>query len=279
MSRRIDEWAIELEDHDIKFRGCNFVKGQILADILAETPLAESKEKESKETTNKKEEPKNMWKLYTYGASSYDGSGAEYEALLAGLRIAASMEVQDLNIFVDSQRDQNKKSNAFSKPDSMTLSRLAKEVLLEVLHEKSIAQKEVADIIKKEVNGRVEVTNRDIVKGMERRLGKTHQGWMDELPHVLWTHKTTSKSSNDETPFSLVYGSEAVVPIEISMETKRIKEFKVKTNEKRRREDLDILKEQKEMCFIREAYYKHELEGYYNKHVRPSTFKPGTYVL
>ncbi|GKG28291.1 hypothetical protein Tco_0406618, partial [Tanacetum coccineum] len=28
----------------------------------------------------------------------------------------------------------------------------------------------------------VEVTNRDIVKGMERRLGKTHQGWMDELP-------------------------------------------------------------------------------------------------
>nr|GEU91844.1 hypothetical protein [Tanacetum cinerariifolium] len=156
-------------------RGRNSVKGQILADILAETPLAESKEKESKETTNEEEEPKNMWKLYTDGASSYDGSGAEYEALLAGLRIAVSMKVQDLNIFVDSH---------------------------------------------------------------------------------------------------LVYGSEAVVSIEISMETKRIKEFKVKTNEKRRREDLDILKEQKEMCFIREAYYNHELDGYYNKRVRPSTFKP-----
>ncbi|GKC01621.1 reverse transcriptase domain-containing protein, partial [Tanacetum coccineum] len=31
----------------------------------------------------------------------------------------------------------------------------------------------------------VEVTNRDIVRGMERRLEKTHQGWMDELLQVL----------------------------------------------------------------------------------------------
>ncbi|GJW51399.1 reverse transcriptase domain-containing protein [Tanacetum coccineum] len=33
-----------------------------------------------------------------------------------------------------------------------------------------------------QANGQVEVTNRDIVKGMKRRLGKTHQGWVDELP-------------------------------------------------------------------------------------------------
>ncbi|GJW31479.1 hypothetical protein Tco_0051511 [Tanacetum coccineum] len=29
---------------------------------------------------------------------------------------------------------------------------------------------------------RVEVTNRDLLKGMERRLGKNHQGWVDEIP-------------------------------------------------------------------------------------------------
>ncbi|GJT86706.1 reverse transcriptase domain-containing protein [Tanacetum coccineum] len=94
-------------------------------------------------------------------------------------------------------------------------------------------------------NGHMEVTNRDIVKGMERRLGKTHHGWVDELPRVLWAHKTTPKSSNGETPFILFYGFEADVPIEISVETKRIKEFEVRQNEKRRREDLDILEEQK----------------------------------
>ncbi|GJS70476.1 reverse transcriptase domain-containing protein [Tanacetum coccineum] len=58
----------------------------------------------------------------------------------------------------------------------------------------------------------VEVTNREIIKGMER---------------------------------SLVYGSEAVIPIEISVETKRVQDFDPKENEKRRREDLDILEERR----------------------------------
>ncbi|GJU93573.1 hypothetical protein Tco_1318329 [Tanacetum coccineum] len=65
-----------LQSINIKLRGRNSVKGQILADFLAETPSAESKENEAKETTDKKEEPENMWKLYTDGASSFDGSGA-----------------------------------------------------------------------------------------------------------------------------------------------------------------------------------------------------------
>ncbi|GKF66933.1 reverse transcriptase domain-containing protein, partial [Tanacetum coccineum] len=89
-----------------------------------------------------------------------------------------------------------------------------------------------------QANGQVEVTNRDIVKGMEQRLGQNHQGWVDELPQVIWAHMTSPKSSNRETPFSLTYDSEAVVPIEISVETERIKGFEVRKNDKRRREDL-----------------------------------------
>ncbi|GJQ94458.1 hypothetical protein Tco_0005597 [Tanacetum coccineum] len=85
--------------------------------------------------------------------------------------------------------------------------------------------------------------------------------------------------SNEETPFSLTYGSEAFIPIEISMETERVKEFEARKNDKRHQEDLDILKERGEIAFIREAHYKQKLERYYNKHVWPSTFKPGTYVL
>ncbi|GJU50675.1 reverse transcriptase domain-containing protein [Tanacetum coccineum] len=112
-----------------------------------------------------------------------------------------------------------------------------------------------------------------------RRLGKTHRGWVDELPQVLWTHRTTPKSSNGETPFSLVYGSKAMIPIEISIETRMIQDFDPKQNEKRRREDLDILGERREIASIKEAHYKQKLEGYYNKRVCPSTFKPSTYVL
>ncbi|XP_071740991.1 uncharacterized protein [Rutidosis leptorrhynchoides] len=56
-------------------------------------------------------------------------------------------------------------------------------------------------------NGQVEVTNRDIIKGIEKRLGKCKKGWVDELPLVLWAHRTTPKRSNGETPYSLAYGT------------------------------------------------------------------------
>ncbi|GJR43214.1 integrase, catalytic region, zinc finger, CCHC-type containing protein [Tanacetum coccineum] len=112
-----------------------------------------------------------------------------------------------------------------------------------------------------QANKQVEVTNIDIVNGMEQRLGKNHQDWVDELPQVLWVHKTSAESSNEETPFSLTYSSESVDPIEISVETKQIKEFEVKKNEKRLREKLDLLEEQREIASIQEAYYKQKLDS------------------
>ncbi|GJR25197.1 reverse transcriptase domain-containing protein [Tanacetum coccineum] len=82
-------------------------------------------------------------------------------------------------------------------------------------------------------NGQVEVTNRDIIKGIEKRLGRSHHGWVDELLQVLWAHKTHPKSSHGETHFSLTYGTEAVIPSEISVETERIEAFKASKNDER----------------------------------------------
>ncbi|GJU85717.1 reverse transcriptase domain-containing protein [Tanacetum coccineum] len=184
-SGRIAKWAIELGEHEIESRGRNSVKGQILADFLAETPSKDEEGAKDEEAKRKEPEPKKAWKLFTDGASSSDGSRAslilvspegkeytytlrfefkttnneaEYEALLAGLRIAKEMKVQELTIFVDSQlvanqvnglfeeRDQNKKADALSKLASMTFSNLVKEVLVEFIQDKSITQRKVADV-------------------------------------------------------------------------------------------------------------------------------------
>ncbi|XP_071727502.1 uncharacterized protein [Rutidosis leptorrhynchoides] len=74
-------------------------------------------------------------------------------------------------------------------------------------------------------NGQVEVTNSDIVAGIKARLGKHRQGWVDELQHVLWAHRTTPKDSTNKTPFSLVYGTEAIILVEVRVPTKRITMF------------------------------------------------------
>ncbi|GJY50764.1 reverse transcriptase domain-containing protein [Tanacetum coccineum] len=76
-SRRVAKWVIELAEHDIEFKGRNSVKGQVLADFLAEMPSVEGEDKETKkhQTPNEESKPEDMWKLYTDKASSSDGSG------------------------------------------------------------------------------------------------------------------------------------------------------------------------------------------------------------
>ncbi|GJY66537.1 reverse transcriptase domain-containing protein [Tanacetum coccineum] len=52
-------------------------------------------------------------------------------------------------------------------------------------------------------------------------LGRERKGWVDELPNVLWAHRTSLKTSNRETPYNLTFGSKAVIPVEIGMPTHR----------------------------------------------------------
>ncbi|GJU04337.1 reverse transcriptase domain-containing protein [Tanacetum coccineum] len=103
-------------------------------------------------------------------------------------------------------------------------------------------------------------------------------GWVDELPNVLWAHRTSIKQSNGETPFSLTYRSEAVIPAEIGMPSYRTLMIREEFNEEEQRLNLDLLQEQREAAAIREARYKSKMEQYYNKKVRPAGFRPGEFV-
>ncbi|XP_071699831.1 uncharacterized protein [Rutidosis leptorrhynchoides] len=107
-----------------------------------------------------------------------------------------------------------------------------------------------------QANGQCEVTNRDIVLGIKARLGLCRRGWIDELPNVLWVHRTTPKGATNETPFSLVYGSEAIIPAEINVPTMRIASFDESSNSEELRENLHLVEERREMAAIKEAINK-----------------------
>jgi hypothetical protein len=44
------------------------------------------------------------------------------------------------------------------------------------------------------------------------RLNKSGQKWLQELPAVVWSLRTTSSRATGFTPFFLVYGTEAIFP-------------------------------------------------------------------
>ncbi|XP_035830165.1 uncharacterized protein LOC110945054 [Helianthus annuus] len=90
-------------------------------------------------------------------------------------------------------------------------------------------------------NGQVEAVNKSIVDGIKARLGTQRRGWVDELLSILWAHRTMPKISNGETPFSLVYGSEVMIPVEIGLPSPRMLSMNMINNEEERRLDLDLL--------------------------------------
>ncbi|XP_073153065.1 uncharacterized protein [Henckelia pumila] len=127
-------------------------------------------------------------------------------------------------------------------------------------------------------NGQVEVTNRSLLQGLKTTLGKAKGNWVDELPSVLWAYRTTRRERTKETQFSLVYGNEVVLPVEIGMESARVM-FYDENNGERRFTDLDLLEEKREAATIRLEAYKIHMTQAYNHRVVQIIFKVGDFFL
>nr|GFB08560.1 reverse transcriptase domain-containing protein [Tanacetum cinerariifolium] len=127
-------------------------------------------------------------------------------------------------------------------------------------------------------NGLVERANRSLGEGIKALLGKGNKNWVRELPHVLWAHRTMIKSSHGDTPFSLTYGTEAVIPVEIGMPTYRTAAVDVVNNDEELRLNLDLQEERRELTAMSEARSKSKMMKYYNSRVRGVAFKPGDFV-
>ncbi|GJW96909.1 reverse transcriptase domain-containing protein [Tanacetum coccineum] len=127
-------------------------------------------------------------------------------------------------------------------------------------------------------NGLVERANRSLGEGIKARLGEGNKNWIEELPHVLWAHRTIIKSSHGDTPLSLTYGTEAVIPAEIGMPTYRTAVVDAVHNDEELRLNLYLLEERRERAAICEAKAKLKMTKYYNARVRCVTFRPGDFV-
>nr|GEU55944.1 reverse transcriptase domain-containing protein [Tanacetum cinerariifolium] len=95
-----------------------------------------------------------------------------------------------------------------------------------------------------------------------------------EIPYVLWAHRTMIKSSNKDTPFSLTYETEAVIPAEIGMPTLQTTEIDMVQNDKDQKLNLDLLEEKREQAAIHEARSKAKMEKFCNFKVCNTSFKP-----
>ena len=74
---------------------------------------------------------------------------------------------------------------------------------------------------------------------------------MKELPSTFWAIKTTFHSGIRDTPFNLAFKSDALIPVEIRINTLRVAHFDSKQNGSNIRANLDLLEEIRENVSVK----------------------------
>ena len=68
-------------------------------------------------------------------------------------------------------------------------------------------------------NVAIEAFNKTLKKGLTKICSTNKDDWDEKIPAVLWAYRTAYKWSTDQTPFQLVYGQEAIVPLHFQQQT------------------------------------------------------------
>ena len=99
------------------------------------------------------------------------------------------------------------------------------------------------------------------------------------MSYVLWTYRTTPRRSTGETPFSMTYGVEVVIPLESGFPTLRIDQFSAKENNCLLSTSLELVEERREVATMKMANYQQRLKQGYDKGVKLRPLALGDLVL
>ncbi|KAM2611813.1 hypothetical protein TB2_031864 [Malus domestica] len=128
-------------------------------------------------------------------------------------------------------------------------------------------------------NRQVEAINKIIKRTLKTSLDKAKSCWPEFVPQVLWSYRTSYQTSTGETPLSLAFGTEAVVPAELEQATFRVQNYVQSENDKQLILNLDLVEEHRNQAHLRNVAYKQRISNYYDSRVKPRSFKVRDWVL
>nr|XP_027095987.1 uncharacterized protein LOC113715883 [Coffea arabica] len=136
-------------------------------------------------------------------------------------------------------------------------------------------------IYRPQMNGAVEAANKNLKK-IIRKMTEKHRDWHEKLPYALMAYRTSIRTSTGATPYSLMYGMEAVLPAEVEIPSLRIlMEAKLEEADwiKQRHEQLTLIDEKRFNAICHGQCYQKRVARAYNKKVHRRAFEEGDKVL
>ena len=142
-------------------------------------------------------------------------------------------------------------------------------------------QHHISSAYRLQTNGAVEAANKNI-KRILRKMVETSRDWSEKLPFALWAYRTSFHTSIGATPYSLVYGMEAMLPVEIEMGSLRITlEQQIFEAEwaQSHYDQLSLLDEKRLRAIDHVEAYQRKITRAFRKRVKPRKFHKGDLVL
>jgi hypothetical protein len=140
-----------------------------------------------------------------------------------------------------------------------------------------------ATVAHPQTNDQVECANSMILQGLKHRifnkLNKFGRKWVQELPSVIWSLRTTSSRATGFTPFFLVYSAEAILPTDLGYWSPRLKAYQESQNQRAREDSLDQVDEARDVVMLHSARYQQSLRRYRAQKVQHQDFSEGNLVL
>lgn len=132
-----------------------------------------------------------------------------------------------------------------------------------------------------QANGQAESTNKTLCIALTKVVEHSKMDWEQKLHFVLWAYRTVHKTSVGTTPFNLVFGLDAILPIEFLIPTLRVStQLEWMEHELSDRVDkLEKLDEDRRIAVMDIYAKKRRMKRWHDIHVKIKCFRQGYLVL
>jgi hypothetical protein len=127
----------------------------------------------------------------------------------------------------------------------------------------------------------IEASNMVLIKIIKKRIKDNPMRWHEKFSEALWAHRTSRHGATKVTPFKLVYGQEAVLSVDISLQNLRIigqAHLSAKEYNKLMMDKIDDALESRFKALEEIETEKVKIAKAYNKSVMEKSFQVGDLV-
>jgi hypothetical protein len=132
-----------------------------------------------------------------------------------------------------------------------------------------------------QANGEAEASNKTLINLIKKKIEEKPRRWHEVLSEAVWAYRVSKHGAIKATPFELVYGQEAVIPLELSVQANRVMHQDVVSAEEYNNlmmDEIDNLTENHLKALQEIEKEKLQVAKAYNKRVREKSFQVGELV-